>query len=103
MGTVDGISAGRKLMRGSWNAQPYGVLNELKNSSLAAGTDLYFNKNKLSGLGGAQTPLGLWLQENKVTTLVFGGANADQCVWSTFIDVYLRGFVPELFVGKAWI
>jgi hypothetical protein len=55
MGAVDGISAGRKLMRGSWNAQPYGVLNELKNGSLAAGTDIYFNKNRLSGLWGAHS------------------------------------------------
>jgi nicotinamidase-related amidase len=91
MGIVDGIPAGRKLMRGSWNAQPYGVLNDLKNGGLAAGTDLYFNKNRLSGLWGAQTPLGLWLQENEITTLFFGGVNADQCVWSTFIDAYFKG------------
>ena len=41
---------------------------------------------------GAQTPLGLFLQENEITTLFFGGVNADQCVWSTFIDAYFKGF-----------
>ena len=92
MGIVDGIPAGAKLMRGSWNAQPYGVLNDMKNAGLAAGTDLYFNKNRLSGLWGAQTPLGLWLQENEITTLFFGGVNADQCVWSTLVDAYFKGF-----------
>ena len=71
--------AGRLLYRGSWNAQPWGVLNDLKVEGLAAGTDYYFNKNRLSGLWGAQTPLGLWLQENGITTLFFGGVNADQC------------------------
>lgn len=81
MGTLsDGTPVGRKLMRGSWNAQPWGALNDLKNEGLAAGTDLYFNKNRLSGLWGAQTPLGLWLQENQMTTLFFGGVNADQCM-----------------------
>ena len=91
MGMVDGHQAGRKLMRGSWNAQPWGVLNDLKVEGLAAGTDMYFHKNRLSGLWGAQTPLGLWLQENQITTLFFGGVNADQCVWSTFIDAYFKG------------
>ena len=38
--------------------------------------------DRLSGLWGMQTPLGLWLQENEMTTLFFGGVNADQCVVS---------------------
>ncbi|KAF7162665.1 hypothetical protein CNMCM6106_009484 [Aspergillus hiratsukae] len=94
MGIVPGtkINAGRKLMRGSWNAQPYGPLYHLQVEGVKRGTDLYFNKNRLSGLWGAQTPLGLWLQENEITTLFFGGVNADQCVWSTFIDAYFKGF-----------
>ncbi len=52
MGIVDGIPAGPKLMRDSWNAQPHGV-NHLKDGGLAAGTDLFFNKNRLGGLWGA--------------------------------------------------
>jgi len=94
MGLVPGtnISAGLKLMRGSWNAQPFGELFDLQTQGVAAGTDMYFNKNRLSGLWGAQTPLGLWLQENEYTTLFFGGVNSDQCVWGTFIDAYFKGY-----------
>ncbi|TVY75821.1 Peroxyureidoacrylate/ureidoacrylate amidohydrolase [Lachnellula suecica] len=94
MGVVPGtnISAGLKLMRGSWNARPYGPLYDLQVEGVKSGTDLYFNKNRLSGLWGAQTPLGLWLQENEITTLFFGGVNADQCVWGTFLDAYYKGF-----------
>jgi len=94
MGIVPGtnISAGLKLTRGAWNAEPYGPLNPLMLEGVASGTDLYFNKNRLSGLWGAQTPLGLYLQENEITTLFFGGVNADQCVWGTFIDAYFKGF-----------
>ena len=88
----DVINLGRKLSRGSWNAQPYGVLNDYMVNGVAQGTDLYFNKNRLSGLWGAQTPLGLYLQENEITTLFFGGVNADQCVWSTFVDAYFKGY-----------
>jgi len=62
----------------------------MMDEGLKAGTDLYFNKNRLSGLWGPQTPLGLWLQENEMTTLFFGGVNADQCVWSTLIDAYFK-------------
>ncbi|KAH8901598.1 isochorismatase hydrolase [Thozetella sp. PMI_491] len=86
------IQVGDLLMRGSWNAEPWGLLGPLKDEGLAAGTDFYFNKNRLSGLWGAQTPYGLWLQENEITTIFFGGVNADQCVWSTFIDAYFKGY-----------
>ncbi len=72
------IQAGSLLMRGSWNAEPWGVLGTMKDAGLAAGTDLYFNKNRLSGLWGPQTPYGLWLQENEITPIFFGGVNADQ-------------------------
>lgn len=41
---------------------------------------------------GAQTPLGLYLQESEITTLFFAGVNSDQCVWGTFIDAYFKGF-----------
>ncbi|KAK4935275.1 hypothetical protein LTR10_023642 [Elasticomyces elasticus] len=96
MGTIEQngttIQVGRKLMRGAWNAEPYGVLGTMKNEGIAAGTDLWFNKNRLSGLWGPQTPLGLWLQENEVSTLFFGGVNADQCVWSTLVDAYFKGY-----------
>lgn len=34
---------------------------------------------------GAQTPMGLYLQENDITTLFFGGVNADQCVVSLLL------------------
>jgi len=45
----------------------------------------------LSGLWGAQTPLGLYLQESETTTLFFGGVNSDQCVWGNLIDAYFKG------------
>lgn len=87
----DTVEAGRLLMRGAWNAEPWGVLGTMKDAGVAAGTDLVFNKNRLSGLWGAQTPFGTWLEENEVTTIFLGGVNADQCVWGTLIDAYFKG------------
>ncbi|KAI6863155.1 Pre-mRNA-splicing factor [Hortaea werneckii] len=97
MGTIkeeDGteVDLGKKLCRGSWNAQPYGPLYPAMLEGTASGTDYYFNKNRLSGLWGTQTPLGLYLQESGITTLFLGGVNSDQCVWSTLIDAYFKGF-----------
>ncbi|KAI7214934.1 Pre-mRNA-splicing factor [Hortaea werneckii] len=86
------VDLGKKLCRGSWNAQPYGPLYPAMLEGTANGTDYYFNKNRLSGLWGAQTPLGLYLQESGITTLFLGGVNSDQCVWSTLIDAYFKGF-----------
>lgn len=95
MGTIDDngttIEVGDMLMRGSWNAEPWGVLGTMKDEGLATKTDLLFNKNRLSGLWGPQTPYGAWLLENEITTIFFGGVNADQCVWSTLIDAYFKG------------
>jgi hypothetical protein len=50
MGIVPGtnISAGLKLMRGSWNAQPYGPLYPLQVDGVKKGTDFYFNKSTTS-------------------------------------------------------
>ncbi|KAK4999837.1 hypothetical protein LTR66_001221 [Elasticomyces elasticus] len=97
MGTIkaangSSIAVGRKLMRGSWNAQPWDKLYDAQVAGVASDTDLYFNKNRLSGLWGAQTPLGLYLQEHEITTLFFGGVNSDQCVWGTLLDAYCKGF-----------
>jgi nicotinamidase-related amidase len=47
--------------------------------------ELTIQPDRLSGLWGAQTPLGTWLEENEMTTLFFGGVNSDQCVVS-FLD-----------------
>lgn len=104
MGTIEDngttIAVGHKLMRGSWNAEPYGILGQMKDEGVANGTDLVFHKNRLSGLWGPQTPFGLWLQENEITTIFFGGVNADQCVWSTLIDAYFKGMYSV--VLYAW-
>ncbi|KAJ7762656.1 Isochorismatase hydrolase [Mycena metata] len=93
MGTIQGnISVGRKLMRGSRNAQPFGDLFDEQVGGVANGTDFYFNKNRLSGMWGASTPMQTFLQDNLITTLFFGGVNIDQCVWGTLLDSYYKGY-----------
>lgn len=46
MGTLsDGTAVGLKLMRGAWNARPYGPLYDAQVEGVANGTDLYFHKS----------------------------------------------------------
>lgn len=85
------VDAGMRLMAGTWNVEPYGILKEFVAEGIETGTDLLFNKNRLSGLWGAQTPFGMWLQQNEITTIFIGGVDADQCVRSTFMDAYFKG------------
>ncbi|KZT58672.1 Isochorismatase hydrolase [Calocera cornea HHB12733] len=94
MGTISNgtIDAGKKLCRGSWNAQQYGPLYDSYLKGLDLGTDFYFNKNTLSGLWGVFTPFEQWLHDTGVTTLFFGGVNTDQCVWGTMIDSVYKGY-----------
>jgi hypothetical protein len=49
LGRIDGINAGRKLMRGSWNAQAWSTLHNFQLSGLNEGTDMHFYKGKSSG------------------------------------------------------
>jgi len=86
------VEVGRKLVRGTWNAQPWGALFKEQVDGVAAGTDFYFNKNRLSGMWGTGTPMQTWLQDNSMTTLFFGGVNIDQCVWGTLLDSYYKGY-----------
>ncbi|KAL8283932.1 hypothetical protein RQP46_005364 [Phenoliferia psychrophenolica] len=91
-GIVAGVNAGRRLVRGSWNAELYGELQGMYEEGEKAGTDVWIHKNRMSGLWGPGTPLETYLRENKIESLFFAGVNADQCVWGTLIDGHNKGF-----------
>jgi hypothetical protein len=46
MGVINGTDWGRLLMRGSFNAQPWGDLYPVQVDGVKNGTDLYFNKSQ---------------------------------------------------------
>ncbi|KAJ6603762.1 Isochorismatase hydrolase [Mycena sp. CBHHK59/15] len=86
------VDMGAKLVRGSWNAQAWGELFTLQQAGIANGTDFHFNKNRLSGMWGTSTPLQMFLQDEGITTLFFGGVNTDQCVYGTLLDSAYKGY-----------
>ncbi|THH34004.1 hypothetical protein EUX98_g132 [Antrodiella citrinella] len=83
---------GRLLIRGAYNSDLYGPLQPLYEAGKDAGTDVWIHKNRMSGLWGPQSALDLYLQEEGITTLLFAGVNADQCVLGTLVDCYYRGY-----------
>ena len=78
---------GRCLWKGSWNAQLYDPL-------LAASQidDLFFDKNRPSGMWSPNEPLHRYLRESEKKTILFAGVNTDQCVLGTLTDAYSWGF-----------
>ncbi|RDB29161.1 Peroxyureidoacrylate/ureidoacrylate amidohydrolase RutB [Hypsizygus marmoreus] len=83
---------GRLLMRDALNSELYGPLQDEYIKGRDAETDVWIHKNRMSGLWGYQTALDLFLQENGISTLFFGGVNTDQCVLGTLVDAYFRGY-----------
>ncbi|KAJ6604623.1 Isochorismatase hydrolase [Mycena vulgaris] len=83
---------GRLLMREAKNSELYGPLQAEYLKGKDAGTDFWIHKNRMSGLWGYQSALDLFLEENGITTLLFAGVNADQCVSGTLVDAYFRGY-----------
>lgn len=71
------------LERGSWSAQ---VVDDLP----IAASDIHVAKYRMSGF--QDTELDSILRNLDVTTLMFAGVNADQCVLCTLQDANFRGY-----------
>jgi nicotinamidase-related amidase len=77
------VSGAKVLERGSWSAA---IVDELAADS----TDIHVAKYRMSGF--QDTELDSILRNLGVTTLMFAGINADQCVLCTLQDANFRGF-----------
>lgn len=78
---------GRCLWKGSWNAQLYEPLLEASRPE-----DMFFDKNRPSGMWSPEEPLHRYLRETGKKTILFAGVNTDQCVLGTLTDSYSWGF-----------
>ena len=76
-------SGARVLEAGSWSAA---IVDELE----PAPEDIHVAKYRVSGF--IDTPLDSILRNLGVTTLLFGGVNADQCVLATLMDANFHGY-----------
>lgn len=90
-GTI--VDAGRALMRDTWNARLHEPLaSAYEKGGTASRPDVLIHKNRNSGLCGSSSVLAKHLEEEGIQTLLFTGANIDQCVMGTLQDANLAGF-----------
>lgn len=71
------------LTEGSWSAQ---IVDEL----VPEASDIHVSKHRMSGFW--DTPLDSILRNLGITTLLFGGVNADQCVLHSLADANFLGY-----------
>jgi nicotinamidase-related amidase len=83
LGDVLPGSETKVLERGSWSAA---IVDELR----PAASDIHVAKYRMSGF--QDTELDSILRNLDVTTLMFAGVNADQCVLCTLQDANFRGY-----------
>ena len=78
------IEGGKVRVHEQWNLEFYGPLKEKADSSC----DMFASKNRLSEFWGrTKIPSKLG-----ITTLIFSGANTDQCVGGSLQDAMTRGY-----------
>ncbi|OTA57484.1 isochorismatase [Hypoxylon sp. EC38] len=87
-GSDMGDGRGRMLMEDSWNARLYDPLQDVRR----ADSDIFCNKNRVSGLWNGETPLAKALEAGGYRTLLFAGVNTDQCVLGTLADACYQGW-----------
>ena len=80
------IKGGLVLMRDQWNTASYTPLEEKHQCQ-----DIWIHKDRLSGFWG-ETAIKDVLTSRGIRTLVFAGANTDQCVGSSLLDACMNGW-----------
>ncbi|KAH7344524.1 Isochorismatase-like protein [Rhizoctonia solani] len=86
LGADLGPKYGRILVKGEWNTRVYEGLE-------AEPQDSWVNKIRMSGFeGSSDSELEKKLREMGITTLLFAGVNADQCVLGTVTEGFSRGY-----------
>ncbi|KAH8742315.1 Isochorismatase-like protein [Diaporthe sp. PMI_573] len=80
------IEGGRVMMRDQWNTAFYSRLVDV-----AEPQDIWVYKNRLSGFWGG-TDVEKTLADRGIRTLLFSGANTDQCVGGSLQDAFTKGW-----------
>lgn len=90
------ILAGPKLVRGTWNADLYEPMRRLyAESATTALPDVRYPKTRASGFfadGGGVPEVVRFLRDRGITTLLIGGAMAEEGVWASARDAANWGF-----------
>ncbi|KAH0556254.1 hypothetical protein GP486_005819 [Trichoglossum hirsutum] len=80
------VEGGQVLMRDQWNSALYSPLKEKHQPQ-----DILIHKNRLSGFWGGTASEEI-LTSRGIRTLLFAGANTDQCVGGSLQDAFTKGW-----------
>lgn len=80
------IEGGRVMMQDQWNTAFYSRLEDRSEPQ-----DMWVYKNRLSGFWGG-TNIEKVLKDRGIRTLIFSGANTDQCVGGSLQDAFTKGW-----------
>jgi len=80
------VQGGRVLMQDQWNSASYAPLEAKRQPQ-----DIWIHKNRLSGFWGG-TESEEVLTSRGIRTLLFSGANTDQCVGGSLQDAFTKGW-----------
>jgi nicotinamidase-related amidase len=87
------VDAGKALMRDTWNAALHGpLLAAFEEGQAAPRPDVLLHKNRNSALWDATSECEQYLRRAGIQTILFAGANTDQCVIGTLQDAHAKGF-----------
>ncbi|OAL48304.1 isochorismatase family protein [Pyrenochaeta sp. DS3sAY3a] len=88
------VDVGGLLMRDMWNTALYPPLDSVfaSGAQLPRDPDVWIHKNRMSGMWGGKTPCDEFLEKEGIKTLFFAGVNTDQCVGSTLVDAFNKGY-----------
>ncbi|TVY81387.1 Peroxyureidoacrylate/ureidoacrylate amidohydrolase [Lachnellula suecica] len=90
---VTKVEAGRALMKGTWNAALHGpLLAMFEEGQTAPRPDVLIHKNRNSALWENHSDFEIFLKHEGIRTLLFTGANTDQCVMATLQDAHSKSF-----------
>ncbi|KAL9109253.1 MAG: hypothetical protein Q9227_006008 [Pyrenula ochraceoflavens] len=80
------VEGGKMLMPEQWNSALYAPLEEVREPQ-----DIWINKNRESGFWGGRG-VEEALSSRGIRTLLFAGANTDQCVGGSLQDAFTKGW-----------
>ena len=80
------VNGGLVLMQNQWNTASYTPLEEKHEPQ-----DMKVDKNRLSGFWGGTASESI-LKSRGIRTLIFAGANTDQCVGTSLLDACMKGW-----------
>jgi nicotinamidase-related amidase len=87
------VQGGRVFMRGTWNSELHAPLEAMRQEGMKLSPlDVIFYKDRIPAMCGGHSDFEDFLRERGITTLLYGGANAEFCMLGSMAAANVKGF-----------